>query len=157
MNFFGFRKDKWEGDAPKDRKDHPKNETISEHLKHCTAKNCPFLRKLDIDAVDPAQTDGESEPQLITAVENGEVKTVKIDANKPISTVVFEKLAAAMSEMWAYANSLNHKKTDESIVKEVIERGLSEMHSALSDNDCVTKADGKSNKVVILPPNSEAE
>ena len=92
MGYFDFRResretaktpaDAWKSNTGKPRKEHPKNETISEHLKHCTAKNCPFLRFADADAIDPSQKASESEPQLVTAIENGEAKTVKVDAKK---------------------------------------------------------------------------
>ena len=159
MGFFDYRdsvhsalKDDKE---KKERKDHPKNETIAQHLKHCKAKNCPFMRFVDIDKVDASAGPSEKTPQLVTAVENGTAKTVEVNPSKPIGSTVFEKLAAAMSDMWKYADELDAEKEDESIVKRVIESGLTAMHEELDENDCVTKTDDDAAKVVIVPPGTK--
>ena len=137
------------------RRDMPKEESLAEHLTHCKAKNCPFLKVDKMDMVDSKKGSDDGDVLLVTAVENGKKKTVEIDTGKKNGSDAIEKLATAMSELWQYSESMDTNKEDESIVKAVIESGLSAMHDELDENSCITKTDDKTANVVIIPPQAE--
>lgn len=160
MGFYDFRKGlRMPATAQDERvRGRPANETLAQHLKHCAAmKNghvCPFMRKmLDVDMIDRDRTFSDDDPDVLSAVEEGKKVSVAAPSDgEPISPVAFEKLAAYMTDMWKYSDTLDHDRTDDAVVNKAINAGLAAMREILTKEDCVVGTDKGNEKIVIIPP-----
>lgn len=165
MGYFDFQKDLLKPTAPTmdERKNRPAKETLAQHLKHCDAmKNghvCPFVRKmLDVDELDRDKTFSSDDPDVLSAVEEGKKTTISApEEGEPISPVAFEKLAAYMTDIWKYTDTLDTTRISDAVVNKAINAGLSAMREILTKEDCVVGTDKKNEKIVIIPPNPDAE
>lgn len=165
MGYFDFQKDLLKPTAPAmdERENRPAKETLAQHLKHCQAmKNghvCPFVRKmLDVDELDRDKNFSDDDPDVLSAVENGKKVTVEAPSDgDQISPVAFEKLAAYMTDIWKYTDSLDQRRIYDAVVNKAINAGLAAMREILTKEDCVVGTDKDNEKIVILPPPADGE
>lgn len=120
----------------------PKNETLAEHLQHCTAKpgECPFLKKAM------------------------EADTLPLPGNGGVNPLAYERLAAAMTGLQGLSDQIMSSagEDDKPAVNaaKAIAEGLACMSEVLTNAGCTvgTEADGENDeetKVVIVPPVEE--
>lgn len=164
MGYFDFRQKLLEPKSPamdERTKGRPTNETLAQHLKHCEAmKNghvCPFVKKmLDVDMIDRDKNFSDDDPDVLSAVEEGKKVTLAPEsAGEPISPVAFEKLAAFMTDIWKYSDTLDQEKVSDAVVNKAINAGLAAMREILTKEDCVVGTDKSNDKIVIIPPAGE--
>ena len=90
---------------------------------------------------------------MLSAVEEGKKTTAEDpETSEPISPVAFEKLAAYMTDMWKYTDTLDNTRISDAVVNKAINAGLAAMREILTKEDCVVGTDKGNEKIVILPP-----
>lgn len=124
--------------AKEDEKKGPKRETLAEHLQHCKAKpgNCPFEKAYrEIDEFDP-------------------------DDDKVTKAQAYDRLAIAMTQMFALASDIAKTAIDEDTdaaknVSAAIETGLKQIQEFCEQKGCKVELDLNGGKYTIVPPKNE--
>jgi len=115
----------------------PKTETLAEHREHCKAEpgNCPFEKAFR------------------------EIDTFKPDEVKVTKQMVYDRLAIAMTQLFALGADVAKSAIDDESdasknVTDAIEAGLEKIKVICEDKGCKIQMDEAGSKYIIIPPKS---